>query len=77
MKKSIFIFGIAHRDVNDPVEKCHVLSDQRLALVTVQARRPQSITSTGWFVFLNMAIEAMPERESFPRANVPDFRSRS
>src|ERR1039457_1559144 len=32
----------------------------------------RTITSTGWFVFPNMAMEAIPERESFPRANVPD-----
>ena len=32
----------------------------------------RTITSTGWFVLPNMAMEAMPDRESLPRANVPD-----
>ena len=32
----------------------------------------RTITSTGWLVLPNMAIEAMPDSESFPRANVPD-----
>ena len=32
----------------------------------------RTMTSTGWFVLPNMAIDAMPDSESLPRANVPD-----
>ena len=32
----------------------------------------RTMTSTGWFVLPNSAIEACPERASLPRANVPD-----
>ena len=32
----------------------------------------RTITSTGWFVLPNMARDACPDRESLPRANIPD-----
>ena len=32
----------------------------------------RTMTSTGWFVLPNMAMDAMPDSASLPRAKVPD-----
>jgi hypothetical protein len=32
----------------------------------------RTMTSTGWFVFPNIAMEAIPDSDSLPRAKLPD-----